>query len=181
MKLARRFVKIVAETPSNAIPVCKIERGFNGNPINDSEKCSRQKCKNRSDMPVLSVNMQETGRAQRIIERVLRWRREGGIRTLAAVIPPYSLSRGAPSASWVLLHVYFRWFGGERGIRTPRCLSSTSLVFKTSALNRSAISRMKTVLIIIAGNPPFVNASCEKTAAILRDCNTNCSKGRARP
>ena len=24
-------------------------------------------------MPVLSVNMQETGRAQRIIERVLRW------------------------------------------------------------------------------------------------------------
>ena len=30
--------------------------------------------------------------------------------------PPYSLSRGAPSASWVLLHVKA---GGARGIRTP--------------------------------------------------------------
>ena len=31
---------------------------------------------------------------------------EGGIRTLAPVTPAYSLSRGAPSATWVLLHGY---------------------------------------------------------------------------
>ena len=31
---------------------------------------------------------------------------EGGIWTLATVNPSYSLSRGAPSASWVLLHIH---------------------------------------------------------------------------
>ncbi len=34
--------------------------------------------------------------------------------------PAYSLSRGAPSATWVLLRMAVeRCFGGERGIRTP--------------------------------------------------------------
>lgn len=52
---------------------------------------------------------------------------EGGIWTLATLNTPYSLSRGAPSASWVLLHDrYAMKFaiknGGERGIRTPGTL-----------------------------------------------------------
>ena len=59
----------------------------------------------------------------------------------------YSLSRGAPSATWVLLHrtgllikLYFlkRNWRRERD-SNPRYLS-VSLVFKTSAINRSAIS-----------------------------------------
>ena len=53
--------------------------------------------------------------------------------------PAYSLSRGAPSATWVLLQA------GERRERdsNPRCVSA-SLVFKTSAINRSAISPCRT-------------------------------------
>ena len=59
----------------------------------------------------------------------------------------YSLSRGAPSATWVLLHVdglicpSFLMAGMWRRERdsNPRYLS-VSLVFKTSAINRSAIS-----------------------------------------
>ncbi len=49
--------------------------------------------------------------------------------------PHYSLSRGAPSATWVLLQA------GQRSERdsNPRYLS-VSLVFKTSAFNRSAIA-----------------------------------------
>ena len=49
--------------------------------------------------------------------------------------PHYSLSRGAPSATWVLLQA------GKRSERdsNPRYLS-VSLVFKTSAFNRSAIA-----------------------------------------
>ena len=39
--------------------------------------------------------------------------------------PPYSLSRGAPSATWVLLHAKYRIHlkkcGGESGIRTHGC------------------------------------------------------------
>ena len=64
--------------------------------------------------------------------------------------PHYSLSRGAPSATWVLLHrpvsmnfVSLNHFkeGNWRRERdsNPRYLS-VSLVFKTSAINRSAIS-----------------------------------------
>ena len=60
---------------------------------------------------------------------------------------PYSLSRGAPSATWVLLHggrfVFPSLSGWIKWRRerdsNPRCLSA-SLVFKTSAFNRSAIS-----------------------------------------
>ena len=58
--------------------------------------------------------------------------------------PHYSLSRGAPSATWVLLQAgrqasMLKRIGGERGIRTPGVFRA-SLVFKTSAFNRSAIS-----------------------------------------
>ena len=48
---------------------------------------------------------------------------EGEIRTLARFLDDYSLSRGAPSASWVLPQVEL-WYhireriGGESGIRT---------------------------------------------------------------
>ena len=52
--------------------------------------------------------------------------------------PAYSLSRGAPSATWVLLHRPVKNWRRERD-SNPRCLSA-SLVFKTSAFNRSAIS-----------------------------------------
>ncbi len=57
-----------------------------------------------------------------------------------ASYPAYSLSRGAPSASWVLLHIML--WRRERD-SNPRCLA-TSLVFKTSALNHSAISPSQT-------------------------------------
>ena len=61
--------------------------------------------------------------------------------------PHYSLSRGAPSATWVLLHIAGQYEANDRHIRNwrrerdsnPRYLS-VSLVFKTSAINRSAIS-----------------------------------------
>ena len=59
---------------------------------------------------------------------------------------PYSLSRGAPSATWVLLHsddlsdkLYPIGYWRRERDSNPRCLSA-SLVFKTSAFNRSAIS-----------------------------------------
>ena len=67
---------------------------------------------------------------------------EGGIRTLAPVHPTYSLSRGAPSAKlgyFSRLHrIPLECWRRERD-SNPRCLSA-SLVFKTSAINRSAIS-----------------------------------------
>ena len=67
---------------------------------------------------------------------------EGGIRTLAPVIPAYSLSRGAPSAilGYFSISIYSCW-RRERD-SNPRCLS-TSPVFKTGALNLSAISPQK--------------------------------------
>ena len=53
-------------------------------------------------------------------------------------IPSYSLSRGAPSASWVLLQRYEQRWRRERD-SNPRCLAA-SLVFKTSSINHSNIS-----------------------------------------
>ena len=68
---------------------------------------------------------------------------DGGIWTLAPLITAYSLSRGAPSATWVLPQV------GQAGMKerkwrrewdsNPRYLS-VSLVFKTSSLNHSDTS-----------------------------------------
>ena len=48
---------------------------------------------------------------------------EGGIWTLAPLLTTYSLSRGAPSATWVLLQmsdqkISFFFYNGEGGIRT---------------------------------------------------------------
>ena len=62
---------------------------------------------------------------------------EEGIWTLARFLHAYSLSRGAPSASWVLLHVKERW--RREWDSNPRHIA-VSLVFKTSSLNRSDIS-----------------------------------------
>ena len=73
---------------------------------------------------------------------------------------PYSLSRGAPSASWVLLHgLRYDIWRRERD-SNPRCLA-TSLVFKTSALNHSAISPDRTSEIYYTRasedcQPPFI-------------------------
>ena len=64
--------------------------------------------------------------------------------------PHYSLSRGAPSATWVLLHVKQVCSWRRERDSNPRCLA-TSLVFKTSAFNRSAISpHLEPAEIIIA-------------------------------
>ena len=77
----------------------------------------------------------------------------------------YSLSRGAPSASWVLLHVKrvcdFQKWRRERD-SNPRYIA-VSLVFKTSAINRSAISprELEPAKIIIPGFSDFVNAADE--------------------
>ena len=77
---------------------------------------------------------------------VLWWRRRRDLNP-RCTFAHYSLSRGAPSATWVLLHrtgslikLYFlkRNWRRERD-SNPRYLS-VSLVFKTSAINRSAIS-----------------------------------------
>ena len=61
----------------------------------------------------------QRGRQPRIEIDVLLWRRRRDLNSRAGY-PAYSLSRGAPSATWVLLHlVWICGFGGERGIRTP--------------------------------------------------------------
>ena len=54
--------------------------------------------------------------------RVSRWRRRRDLNPRGAFYTPYSLSRGAPSATWVLLHIA-GWYqiGGESGIRTHGC------------------------------------------------------------
>ena len=50
------------------------------------------------------------------------WRRRRDLNPRGAFYTPYSLSRGAPSATWVLLHIA-GWYqiGGESGIRTHGC------------------------------------------------------------
>ena len=80
---------------------------------------------------------------------------EGGIWTLAPLLTTYSLSRGAPSASWVLLQVSITdWIfcklncmieeirKRRRWDSNPRPLSE-SLVFKTSSLNHSDTSPLR--------------------------------------
>ena len=67
---------------------------------------------------------------------------EGGIRTLAPVIPAYSLSRGAPSAILGYFSISMCSCWRRERDSNPRCLS-TSPVFKTGALNLSAISPQK--------------------------------------
>ncbi len=69
------------------------------------------------------------------------WRREIESRSDLSILA--TSSRGKQTAEeagsyWQVIEV-----GGERGIRTPGSLS-TSTVFKTAALNRSAISPRKT-------------------------------------
>ena len=73
---------------------------------------------------------------------------ERGIWTLATILSYYSLSRGAPSASWVFLRIhvlYFIWRypplknWRRRWDSNPRYLA-VSLVFKTSSLNPSDTS-----------------------------------------
>ena len=64
---------------------------------------------------------------------------EGEIRTLARFLDDYSLSRGAPSASWVLPQVDGKIQLAERVGFEPTD-AFTSPVFKTGAFNRSAIS-----------------------------------------
>lgn len=72
---------------------------------------------------------------------------EGGVRTLAPLLTTYSLSRRAPSASWVLLQININIIAcpsclygkRRRWDSNPRSLSE-SLVFKTSSLNHSDTS-----------------------------------------
>ena len=79
---------------------------------------------------------------------VLLFGGERGIWTLATILSYYSLSRGAPSASWVFLRIhvlYFIWRypplknWRRRWDSNPRYLA-VSLVFKTSSLNPSDTS-----------------------------------------
>ena len=50
------------------------------------------------------------------------WRGREDLNLRGAFYTPYSLSRGAPSASWVLPQVDGNFFiGGESGIRTHGC------------------------------------------------------------
>ena len=53
----------------------------------------------------------------------LFWRRRRDLNPRGAFYTPYSLSRGAPSATWVLLRIsrIAYSFGGESGIRTHGC------------------------------------------------------------
>ncbi len=80
----------------------------------------------------------------RKLTELLVWRRSRDLNP-GAGFPAYSLSRGAPSATWVLLQAHLGTSPGRsKNARrerdsNPRCLA-TSLVFKTSAFNRSAIS-----------------------------------------
>ena len=58
----------------------------------------------------------------RLTAGVFCWRRRRDLNPRGAFYTPYSLSRGAPSATWVLLHIA-GWYqiGGESGIRTHGC------------------------------------------------------------
>ena len=64
------------------------------------------------------------------------WRRRRDLNPRAGH-PTYALSRGAPSATWVLLHILLAWRRGRDS--NPRHLS-VSLVFKTSSINHSDTS-----------------------------------------
>ena len=71
---------------------------------------------------------------------------EGGIWTLAPLLTTYSLSRGAPSATWVLLQLnkfkiynMVKYHKRRRWDSNPRPLSE-SPVFKTGSLNHSDTS-----------------------------------------
>ena len=82
--------------------------------------------------------------AEHIFFMFLLWRSERDLNS-RAVLPAYSLSRGAPSASWVSLrmkrqHMESRKKLAERVGFEPTAQFPESLVFKTSSLNRSDIS-----------------------------------------
>ena len=67
------------------------------------------------------------------------WRGREDLNLRGAFYTPYSLSRGAPSASWVLPQVDGKIQLAERVGFEPTD-AFTSPVFKTGAFNRSAIS-----------------------------------------
>ena len=71
--------------------------------------------------------------------KVFTWRGREDLNLRGAFYTPYSLSRGAPSASWVLPQVDGKIQLAERVGFEPTD-AFTSPVFKTGAFNRSAIS-----------------------------------------
>ena len=101
-------------------------------------------CHNRA-VPQLSVNI-KTKNNDLFEQVVVFWRRRRDLNPRAG-FPAYSLSRGAPSASWVLLQVeWIAWHNSVLHLRmaervgfepTETCASP---VFKTGAFNRSATS-----------------------------------------
>ena len=102
------------------------------------------------------------------------WRGREDLNLRGAFYTPYSLSRGAPSASWVLpqaeLHTIFCL--AERVGFEPTD-AFTSPVFKTGAFNRSAISpdlvpRLpQTQLLIYHITSPFVKQKSSLSAVFL--------------
>ena len=116
-----------------------------------------------------------------VIRRFFTERRRRDLNPRAA-FTTYTLSRGASSATWVLLHIgriviiiqftkcpfcieKGHFVGGETEIRTLG--SFESLVFKTSSLNHSDISPFDRTLSIIAENFVFVNTFFQFTWIIL--------------
>ena len=67
------------------------------------------------------------------------WRRRWDLNPCAGY-PTYSLSRGAPSPTWVLLHGEYKRKMWRRGRDSNSWSLTRSLVFKTSSLNHSDTS-----------------------------------------
>ena len=95
---------------------------------------------------------------------------EGGIWTLAPLLTTYSLSRGAPSATWVLLQLnkikiynMVKYHKRRRWDSNPRPLSE-SPVFKTGSLNHSDTSP-KTAWTVYHPHPHLVKHKFSKATS----------------
>ena len=106
------------------------------------------------------------------------WSGEGGIWTLAPLLTTYSLSRGAPSATWVLLQLnkikiynMVKYHKRRRWDSNPRPLSE-SPVFKTGSLNHSDTSP-KTAWTVYHPHPHLVKHKFPKATSHAKKQKTN--------
>ena len=95
---------------------------------------------------------------------------EGGIWTLAPLLTAYSLSRGAPSATWVLLQMpkwYFHLVSGESGIRTHAPLRTNG--FQDRLVMTTSISLHLCFILFVYRS---VSATSDILAPVVPNVNT---------
>ena len=119
------------------------------------------------------------------------WRGREDLNLRGAFYTPYSLSRGAPSATWVLPHrsnctYLLRSKKMAERVGFEPTDAFTSPVFKTGAFNRSAISpcfyggHPQTQNLYYHTLPGFVNQKLRKSFPFSKDfCSSVKRKGRA--